>query len=125
MSGVTEAAIAPRQRRPWDLPLTIVLLVVYLIVTVLGSASSFFLVFAGDSCGASSICDYDQIGKAVLLALGGVWVAFVLLLILAIVLLVTRRLAFWVPLLGILVAVGIVITAFVLASSAVVPAVGS
>lgn len=110
-----------RARRTWDLVLTIVLLVMYLGVTALGSGMSFFLAFAGDSCGASSSCDYDMIGNAVLLALGGVWVPTLFVVGGAIILLVKRRIAFWVPLVGIVLTIAIVIAAFAVATWAVRP----
>ncbi|CAN5145484.1 hypothetical protein BH11ACT4_BH11ACT4_08810 [soil metagenome] len=115
-------APVPRQRRTWDLVLTIVLLVVYLVATALSSGFGVFLAFASDSCGASSVCNTDQIAAAMILVVGGVWVPFVILLVVAIVLLATRRLAFWAPVLGILLAAAIVVGGFFLAMSAVQPA---
>jgi hypothetical protein len=128
LSGVTEspaaqpAAAKTRQRRTWDVVLTIVLLVGYLVVTGAVSASGLFFAFASDSCGASSVCNTDQLAGAMLFVLGGVWIPFVLLLVLAIVLLVTRRLAFWVPLLGIVIAIAILVGGFALVTGAVRPA---
>lgn len=116
----TEAAPV-RARRTWDLVLTIVLLVFYLGATALGSFMSFFLAFAGDSCGASSVCDYDQIGSAVIIVLAGVWVPALFVIGATIILLVKRRIAFWVPLVGIALTIAIVITGFALATWAVRP----
>lgn len=111
----------PRPRRTWDLVLTIVLLVFYLGATALGSVMSFFLAFAGDSCGASTVCDYDMIGNAVLIVLAGVWVPALFVVGGAIILLVKRRVAFWVPLAGIVLTIAIVITGFAVATWAVRP----
>ena len=128
LSGVTESPAAQpaitrtRQRRTWDVALTIVLLVGYLVVTGAVSGSGLFFAFAGDSCGASSVCNTDQLAGAMLFVLGGVWIPFVLLLIVAIVLLVTRRLAFWVPVLGIVIAIAILVGGFALVTGAVRPA---
>ena len=94
------APVHPRPRRSWDLILTIVLLIAYLLGTLVASFSAFFLAFAGDSCGASSVCDYDQMSAGMIVALIGVWIPALVVVIGAIVLLVLRRLAFWVPLVG-------------------------
>jgi hypothetical protein len=102
--------------------LTIVLLVGYLVFTGAVSASGLLFAFASDSCGASSVCNTDQLAGAMMFVLVGVWIPFVLLLVLAIVLLVTRRLAFWVPLLGILIAIAILLGGFALVTGAVRPA---
>jgi hypothetical protein len=106
------ATVAPTRppRRVWDLVLTILLLVVYLGVTAMGSVLGFFLAFASDSCGASSVCNVDQIGAGLTVAVYGVWAPVLVVLIVAIVLLVRRRLAFWVPLVGIALTIAIVVT---------------
>ncbi len=105
------APVAPtrRPRRVWDLVLTILLLVVYLGVTAIGSFLGVFLAFASDSCGASSVCNVDQIGTGMTVAVYGVWAPVLIVLIVAIVLLVRRRLAFWVPLVGIALTIAIVV----------------
>ena len=116
------AVPARRPRRIWDLVLTIVLLVVYLVVTALGSFLGFFLVFASDSCGASSVCDYDRIGTGITVAAYGVWAPVLIVVIVSIVLLALRRLAFWVPLVGILLTIGLVVTGGVLVFGGATPA---
>ena len=100
-----ETGTAPTPRRPvimWDLVLTIVLLV---LMTVGGLALAFFafllLAFGGDSCGASSTCDYDVMTTGAFAAIGGVVLVGLVALIGAIVMLVLRRIAFWIPLVGI------------------------
>lgn len=91
-------------RRPvivWDLVLTIVLLV--LLVgggLLLGFFAFLLLAFGGDSCGASSTCDYDVMTTGAFTAVGGVVLVGFLALVGSIVLLVLRRTAFWVPLVG-------------------------
>ena len=99
------AETAAPARRPvivWDLVVTIVLLVV---MTLGGLALAFFafllLAFGGDSCGASSICDYDVMTNGAFAAIGGVVLVGLLALVGAIVMLVLRRVAFWIPLVGI------------------------
>ena len=76
-SDATAISATPRPRRTWDLILTIVLLIAYLLGTLVASFSAFFLAFAGDSCGASSVCDYDQMSTGMMVALVGVWVPVV------------------------------------------------
>ncbi len=91
---------AARPRRVWDLVLSIVLL---LLLAVLGAVASFFavfLVFVSDSCGSSSTCDTGRMGLGFVVAFIGVWVPFLPVLVLTIVQLVRRRIAFWLPLVG-------------------------
>lgn len=96
------AAPAKRPVIVWDLVVTIVLLVV---MTLGGLALAFFafllLAFGGDSCGASSTCDYDVMTNGAFAAIGGVVLAGLLAFVGAIVMLVLRRIAFWIPLVGI------------------------
>lgn len=122
MSDATVSQPRPAaQRRTWDLILTIVLLVVYVIVTISASVVGLFLAFAGDSCGASSTCDTDQIATGMLIAVGGVWIPALFVLAGAVILLVVRKLAFWVPLVGVALTIGILCLGFAVATSAVVP----
>jgi hypothetical protein len=116
------AGTLARPRRVWDLVLTIIGIIGYLALTALASASWFLLVFAGDSCGASSVCNYDQIGNGISVVLWGVWVPTLFVLAGSIVLLVTRRIAFWVPLVGALLTIAIAVVGFALVVSAVQPA---
>lgn len=100
----------PSTRRPvvvWDLVTTIVLLVVACAVAVVLTFSAFFLVFASDPCGASTVCDTDRMSVGFFLALLGPAAVILLAIVAAVVLLVVRRIAFWVPIAGILLAVGV------------------
>lgn len=120
---MTEPVVAPvRTRRTWDVALTVVLLVLYLGGVLLGSGSSFFLAFAGDSCGASSVCNYDQIANGMMIVLVGPWVPVIFVLGGAILLLVTKRLAFWLPLVGGALTIAIVVVGWMVATSGVQPA---
>ena len=110
-----------RPRKTWDLILTIVLLVGYLVLTALISGSGLFLAFASDSCGASTVCDTDAIGGAMLLVLAGVWIPFVIFTVLAILLLVLRRVAFWLPIVGGLIAIGVLVGGYAIITSAIHP----
>ena len=116
------AAAAKRPIIMWDLVTTIVLLVLMIGAGLLASFLSFFLAFAGDSCGASSVCDYDRMATGMMVAMIGPLLVGLLALIAAIILLVLRRIAFWIPLLGILLIVGVFVGGFALTASGVVPA---
>jgi hypothetical protein len=91
----------------WDLVTTIVLLVVACAIAVVLTFSAFFLVFASDPCGASTVCDTDRMSAGFFLALLGPGAVTLLAVVVAVVLLVIRRIAFWVPIAGILLAVGV------------------
>ena len=106
-----EAPAAPTKRPVvmWDLILTIVLLVVMIGLALLGSFLSFFLAFASDSCGSGITCDYDRIATGMLVAMVGPLAVGLLVLIAAVVLLVLRRLAFWIPIVGIVLVIGVFI----------------
>lgn len=109
-------------RRPvivWDLVLTIVLLVVMVGLALLASFFSFFLAFAGDSCGASVTCDTDRIAAGMLVAMIGPLAVALLALIAAVVVLVLKRIAFWIPILGIVLVVGVFVGGAALTASGV------
>ncbi|WP_395245183.1 hypothetical protein ACGGZK_05115 [Agromyces sp. MMS24-K17] len=99
----------PPTRRPvivWDLVLTIVLLVVLVGLTAVLFFLSFFLAFAGDSCGAVE-CNYDVMGTGMVVAMFGPPIVALLALVAAIIVLVLKRIAFWIALVGIVLAVGV------------------
>lgn len=100
----------PAPRRPvvvWDLVTTIVLLVIGGAIAIGLTFFAFFLVFASDPCGASTVCDTDRMSAGFFVALLGPGAVTVATTIVAVVLLVRRRIAFWVPLAGIVLAVGV------------------
>lgn len=121
---MSTAETLPRQRKSWDTILTIVLLVFFLGWVVVCAFAGVLIAFAGDSCGASSECNTDQIGFAFLLGSGGPVVVGVLVLVVTIVQLVRKRIAFYWPVIGAVLAAGVVAVAFWLATSAVVPIAG-
>lgn len=96
-------AVAPppgkRPVRTWDLVLTIVLLVLDGVLAAIMSFFGFFLAMAGDSCGARD-CNSDLIAVGLMVAVALPWVVLIIVAVVSIVLLVRRRLAFWVPLAG-------------------------
>ncbi|KRE29367.1 hypothetical protein ASG80_19660 [Agromyces sp. Soil535] len=103
----------------WDLVLTIVLLVVMVGVALVASFLSFFLAFAGDSCGSGITCDYDRIATGMLIAMVGPLVVGLLALIAAVVVLVLKRIAFWIPIVGIVLIAAVFIGGAALTASGV------
>jgi hypothetical protein len=100
----------PAGKRPvivWDLVLTIVLLVLMVGAALLASFLSFFLAFASDSCGASVTCDTDRIPGGMLIAMIGPLLVALLVLVAAIIVLVLKRIAFWIPVVGMILVIGV------------------
>jgi hypothetical protein len=116
---MVEASAPPN--RPvimWDLVLTIVLLVVMIGAALLASFLSFFLAFASDSCGAVT-CDTDRIASGMLVAMIGPLAVALLALIAAVVVLVLKRIAFWIPIVGIVLLAGVFVGGVALTASGV------
>ncbi len=116
------AADAAPTKRPvimWDLILTIVLLVVMIGVTLLASFLSFFLAFAGDSCGSGITCDYDRMSTGMLIAMIGPLAVGMLALIASVIVLVLKRIAFWIPIVGIVLVVAVFVGGAALTASGV------
>jgi uncharacterized BrkB/YihY/UPF0761 family membrane protein len=88
-----------RPVRTWDLVVTIILLVLSGVLAAIMSFFGFFLAMAGDSCGARD-CNSDLIATGLMVAVALPWIVLIVEAVVAIVLLVRRRLAFWVPLVG-------------------------
>lgn len=103
-----ETSAAPK--RPvivWDLVLTIGLLVLMVGTALVAFFLSFFLAFAGDPCGSGITCDYDRMGTGMLVAMIGPLAVGLLALVAAIVVLALKRIAFWIPLVGIVLIIGV------------------
>ena len=96
-----------RPVRVWDIVLTILLLLAVAVVTLIASIFGLYLAMAADSCGVRD-CDTELIAVGMLFAAVMPWVLLGLAVIGSIVLLILRRLAFWVP----LVAAILIIVAF-------------
>lgn len=90
---------AHRPVRVWDIVVTAVLVVLLAIFAFFASFFGAFLAMASDGCGGGN-CDYDLMMFGIGLALISPWVILLAAAVVAIVLLVRRRLAFWVPLIG-------------------------
>ncbi|MFB7892670.1 DUF6264 family protein [Microbacterium sp. NPDC056044] len=116
------AASAPPSAKPpvkvLDLVITIVLLVADAVLATLASFMGIFLVMASDSCGVRD-CNVDLITLGWLMGMILPWVMLVATVVVAIVLMVKRRLAFWVPLAGAALIVLSLVAAFLVASAAV------
>lgn len=110
-----------RPRRLWDITLTVLLLIALGGLTLIVSIFGLYLSMAADACGVRD-CDTDLIAVGMLLAAVVPWIVLALAAVGSIVLLVLRRLAFWVPIVG---AVLVVVAFFVgggLATAGVPPA---
>lgn len=108
MSEALQASAPPK--RPvivWDLVLTIVLLVLMIGAALVVSFLSLFLTMASDPCGMAVECDFGRMGAGMLIAMVGPPVAGLLALIAAVVVLVLKRVAFWIPIVGIVLVVGV------------------
>ncbi|MCD2441121.1 DUF6264 family protein [Agromyces sp. SYSU K20354] len=119
-------AAAPTKRSVvvWDLVLTIVLLVLMVGAALVASFLSFFLAFASDSCGASAVCDYDRIATGMLVAMIGPLVVGLVALIAAAIVLVLKRIAFWIPIAGIVLVAAVFLAGVALTASGVATASG-
>jgi len=114
-------ASGKRPVRGWDIALTVLLLLCVGALTLVVSIFGLYLAMAADSCGVRD-CDTGLIAVGMLFAAAMPWVVLGLAVIASIVLLILRRLAFWVPLVA---AVLILIAFFVgagLATAGVAPA---
>lgn len=116
-------SVAPAKRRVivWDLVVTIVLLLLMAALGFVLFFFSFFLAFASDSCGASSTCDTNLIATGMLVAMILPIGVGVLALIAAIIVLVLKRIAFWIPIAGMLLMVGAFALGAAIATSGVQP----
>ena len=105
-----------RPLRTWDLVLSVVLLLLTAGLGLLLVVMAPFLVMASDPCGSGVQCNTDQMGVGFLMALIGPPVVLVVGIAAAILLLVLRRVAFWVPLVASALAIGV----FVLGAAIVI-----
>ena len=93
---------SPTKDRTADVVITIIELIVLGLGGLALSVMGFFLVFASDSCGvAETECSTGQIALGVAVASGGPWVVILAMGGWAVVRMVRRRSAWWVPLLAV------------------------
>lgn len=105
---MTTAPMRRAAKRPlivWDAVVTSILLGLLGVLTFGVSVFGAFLAMASDPCGARD-CNTDLIGLGVLAAMGLPWLVLVGTIVVAILFLVKRWIAFWVPLAGAPVIVG-------------------
>ena len=120
-SASSTARVSPAGKPPakvWDVVLTIVLLVGDLVLAAVASFSAVFLVMASDPCGSLD-CSTELITLGWLLGMVLPWVVLISTIAVSIVLLVKRRLAFWVPLAGAALIVLSLVLAFAITASGV------
>ncbi len=115
-------AVAPatgkRPVRTWDLVLTIVLLVLDVVLAAIMSFFGLFLAMASDSCGVRD-CNTELIATGMMVAVGLPWLVLIVTIIAAVVVLVMRRLAFWIPLVGGALILASLVLGFVVAGAGV------
>lgn len=81
----------------WDVVITSILLVLLAFLSFFVSVFGAFLVMTSDSCGADD-CIASLIGFGVLVAMGLPWLVLIAAVVLSMVLIVKRRVSFWLPL---------------------------
>ncbi|MFC6356125.1 hypothetical protein [Luethyella okanaganae] len=96
-----------RRLAVWDLVLTIVLDLMLVGIAAVATLFSAFLVMASDSCGSSVECDIGMFDVGWLIAFASPGVFTLIVLVISVILLILRRRAFWVPLAGIVLVVGV------------------
>ncbi|WP_307219062.1 DUF6264 family protein [Microbacterium sp. SORGH_AS_0888] len=96
----------PRRRRVWDLVLTLLLLLVATGAAGLSSVLALYIVLLSDGCSTVN-CDYGQLNLGLWIALSGPWAVWAVAVVVSIALLVRRRLAFWMPIVGVAAIVGV------------------
>jgi uncharacterized BrkB/YihY/UPF0761 family membrane protein len=112
---------APAQKpavKVWDVILTIGLILLGGIIVGILVVFGALLGFASDSCNEIS-CSFTQIGIGIIVAVFAPVVIFLIATVISIVALVRRKRAFWIPLVGIVVAILGWVVGFLLVSTAV------
>ena len=106
----------------WDLVLTIALLLFVLLAAGIAGAAGIFLVLLTDSCGSGANCVEPQLDNGYFIATVGVWIPAVLAIIASIIVLILKRRAFWIPLVGIMLIVVTWVVGYTVLTGAIVPA---
>ncbi len=89
-----------RKPKVWDIVLTVVFLVAATLSAPVACYFGVFLAMASDACGGGA-CNMDLLNFGFWFGVVQPWVVLLIAVILSIVLLVLRRVAFWVPLVSI------------------------
>jgi hypothetical protein len=108
----------PRPPRTADLVTTGILLCLHAGIAAIVIVSSFFLVMTTDACAYQQCGDERWVTRAIYVALGGGVLTVLLDVLLAVVLLMKHRIAFYVPVIGCAVQIGIGLLVLHLASLA-------
>jgi hypothetical protein len=123
VGATTDAPVAPPTqptKRPlvlWDIVLTIVLLLAGAVIAIMLGVTAIGLGFAApDEC---FVCNNTQIFFGQIFGMFGPPVLYCVFIILTIVRLVQRRRAFWVPIVGVVVAVLVLLGAGAMVFSAI------
>lgn len=102
-----------------DVIVTSLLMATHVAIVGLSAFFSMFYAMASDPCGSGTACNTDNIGWAFAVTdLGGLGVLLAASVV-AVFLMVRRRIAFWVPLVGIAVHVGLMALSFSLLDTVV------
>lgn len=114
--GDTGRTTPRRRRKAWDIVLTIVLLVANATVATVASTLALLLASSSTGCGADGrVCRTALLQGGAWTMFTVPWIVFALTAFFAVLLLVVRRRAFWVPLAGtVLAAVSWLVGAFLL-----------
>jgi uncharacterized BrkB/YihY/UPF0761 family membrane protein len=104
---------ALRTRAGWDIALSIILLAIALVGLAISAFGQLFIAAFTDYCPPAT-CHVDQGIGEVFAVYGVVSVLLVVSIVLTIVFLVTRRRAWWIALIGLVIVIVGAITAFVL-----------
>ena len=106
-------------RREVDTAVTVLLLVGLGLFTGIVSLFGLMVGMVSDGCTGTTECDGDRIGAGMAIAVLGPWVISLIALVVSIVLMARRRLAFWVPLVAGVLIVGSWFAGAMVASSGV------
>jgi hypothetical protein len=105
-SGAASASPRP-PARTWDLVLSIVLLALNAGLALLLVVLSPLLLMGADPCGAGTVCNEDQMGIGIAVSLLGPLMVLALAIAATVLLLILRKVAFWVPLVTLLLTPGV------------------
>lgn len=115
-----QASRPPRQPvQVWDVVLTIVFLAGLVVYTAVASFAGLFLIMGSDSCAGNCNTELITLGWGI----GTIvpWIVLIAAVAVSIVLMVKRRIAFYIPLLGAVLVTGTLVLAFAVVASGVPP----
>ena len=89
------------ERPPWDLPTSIVGLVILAAVTTTAAMLGMYLGWAGAGCGSAAGCNDALILAGLFMGTLGVIITAIVFLVITIARITVKRIAWWLPLIGI------------------------